>query len=79
MRTIGAYHNFSAGLLVGGKKEFDEEQTRVGRMNIIIGTPGRVLQHLEQTPVFDVEGLLMLVLDEAGTNLMRRMKFKKYH
>jgi len=34
-------------------------------MSIIIGTPGRLLQHLEQTPGFDVGGLLVLVLDEA--------------
>jgi ATP-dependent RNA helicase DDX10/DBP4 len=66
LRGVGSFHNFSAGLLVGGKKEFDQEQGRVGRMNIIIGTPGRVLQHLEQTPDFDVDGLQILVLDEAG-------------
>jgi len=65
LRGIGSHHNFSAGLLVGGKKEFKEEQVRVGRMNIIIGCPGRVLQHLEQTPTFDVSALVMLVLDEA--------------
>lgn len=67
LRSVGAYHNFSAGLLVGGKREFDAEQARVGRMNIIIATPGRVLQHLEQTPDLDVDGLQILVLDEAGT------------
>ncbi len=66
LRKIGKYHVFSAGLLVGGKKEFELEQSRVGSMNIIIGTPGRVLQHLEQSPGFEVDGLLMLVLDEAG-------------
>lgn len=66
LRNIGSFHNLSAGILVGGKKEFLLEQSRVGSMNIIIGTPGRVLQHLEQTPCFDVDGLLMLVLDEAG-------------
>ena len=66
LRSVGSFHNFSAGLLLGGKKEFEQEQARVGRMNVIIGTPGRVLQHLEQTPDFDVGGLLMLVLDEAG-------------
>eukprot|EP00557_Chaetoceros_sp_GSL56_P000240 CAMPEP_0176501236 /NCGR_PEP_ID=MMETSP0200_2-20121128/14048_1 /TAXON_ID=947934 /ORGANISM="Chaetoceros sp., Strain GSL56" /LENGTH=778 /DNA_ID=CAMNT_0017900099 /DNA_START=31 /DNA_END=2367 /DNA_ORIENTATION=+ len=65
LRSVGAFHNFSAGLLVGGKKEFYLEQARVGRMNIIIGTPGRVLQHLEQTPDLDVNGLQILVLDEA--------------
>ncbi len=66
LRKVGAYHDFSAGLLVGGKKEFLLEQSRVGSMNIIVGTPGRVLQHLEQSPNFDVGGLLMLILDEAG-------------
>jgi len=65
LRRVGSCHDLSAGLLVGGKKEFRAEQIRVGRMNIIVGTPGRVLQHLEQTPDFDVQGLLMLVLDEA--------------
>ena len=66
LRSVGSFHNFSAGLLVGGKKEFLLEQSRVGSMNIIVGTPGRVLQHLEQSPGFEVGGLLMLVLDEAG-------------
>jgi ATP-dependent RNA helicase DDX10/DBP4 len=66
---IGSSHLFSAGMVVGGKKEFHLEQTKIGRTNIIIATPGRLLQHLEQTPDFDVGSLLMLVLDEAGTYL----------
>eukprot|EP00559_Dactyliosolen_fragilissimus_P005160 CAMPEP_0184857390 /NCGR_PEP_ID=MMETSP0580-20130426/2553_1 /TAXON_ID=1118495 /ORGANISM="Dactyliosolen fragilissimus" /LENGTH=700 /DNA_ID=CAMNT_0027352963 /DNA_START=440 /DNA_END=2542 /DNA_ORIENTATION=+ len=65
LRSVGRYHDLSAGLLVGGKREFELEQLRVGRTNIIIATPGRLLQHLEQTPDFDVSALLMLVLDEA--------------
>jgi ATP-dependent RNA helicase DDX10/DBP4 len=62
---IGSYHQFSAGIVVGGKKEFHLEQAKIGRTNIIIATPGRLLQHLEQTPDLDVGGLLVLVLDEA--------------
>jgi len=67
LRQIGRYHNLSAGLLVGGKKEFGLEQARVLQMNIIICTPGRLLQHLEQTPGFDdaCRYLQVLVLDEA--------------
>ena len=65
LRTVGSYHDLSAGLLVGGKKEFGLEQRRVGRTNIIVATPGRLLQHLEQTPNFDVSDLSMLILDEA--------------
>lgn len=34
-------------------------------MNILIATPGRLLQHMDQTLSFDVSNLQMLVLDEA--------------
>lgn len=42
-----------------------EEAERLGRMNILVCTPGRMLQHLDQTAGFDVDNLQMLVLDEA--------------
>ena len=65
LRVVGKRHQFSAGLITGGKGEFEEEQRRVGKINILIATPGRLLQHLEQTPDFDASQLMMLVLDEA--------------
>jgi len=66
LKVIGKHHSFSVGLLIGGrKKDFDEEQQRVGTTNILIATPGRLLQHLEQTPYFDLSALRILVLDEA--------------
>mmetsp|Transcript_6225 Transcript_6225/g.13134 ORF Transcript_6225/g.13134 Transcript_6225/m.13134 type:complete len:827 (+) Transcript_6225:316-2796(+) len=65
LRSIGSYHHFSAGLLVGGKREFGLEQQHVPRMNIVIATPGRLLQHLEQTAGLDVSRVCVLVLDEA--------------
>ena len=34
-------------------------------MNILVATPGRLLQHFEQTAAFDASTLLMLILDEA--------------
>ncbi|KAF5858866.1 ATP-dependent RNA helicase dbp4 [Aspergillus alliaceus] len=64
LRKIGRYHTFSAGLIIGGKS-LKEEQERLGRMNILVCTPGRMLQHLDQTAMFDVYNLQMLVLDEA--------------
>ncbi|KNG89600.1 ATP-dependent RNA helicase dbp4 [Aspergillus nomiae NRRL 13137] len=64
LRKIGRYHTFSAGLIIGGKS-LKEEQERLGRMNILVCTPGRMLQHLDQTALFDVFNLQMLVLDEA--------------
>jgi ATP-dependent RNA helicase DDX10/DBP4 len=65
LRSIGSNHNFSAGLLVGGKKEFGLEQMHVPKMNIVVATPGRLLQHLEQTAGFDVGRVCLLILDEA--------------
>ncbi|KAJ5497526.1 hypothetical protein N7463_009513 [Penicillium fimorum] len=64
LRKIGRYHNFSAGLVIGGKS-LREEQDRLGRMNILVCTPGRMLQHLDQTAMFETNNLQMLVLDEA--------------
>ena len=65
LRAVGRYHQFSAGLITGGKKEFREEQRHVVSMNVLVATPGRLLQHLEQTPTFDPSHLQYLVLDEA--------------
>lgn len=57
-------HLFAAGLVIGGKS-LQEEQNALARMNIVVCTPGRMLQHLSQTALFSVDGLQMLVLDEA--------------
>ena len=64
LRKIGRNHTFSAGLVIGGKS-LQEERERLGRMNILVATPGRMLQHLDQTADFDVGNLQILVLDEA--------------
>ena len=64
LRKIGRYHTFSAGLVIGGKS-LQEERDRLGRMNILVCTPGRMLQHMDQTAAFETDNLQMLVLDEA--------------
>lgn len=64
LRKVGRYHAFSAGLVIGGKS-LREEQDRLGRMNILVCTPGRILQHLDQTAMFETNNLQILVMDEA--------------
>ncbi|KAK1244631.1 hypothetical protein MKX07_003430 [Trichoderma sp. CBMAI-0711] len=64
LRKIGRHHAFSAGLVIGGKS-LKEEAERLIRMNILVCTPGRMLQHLDQTAGFDANNLQILVLDEA--------------
>ncbi|PVU88733.1 hypothetical protein BB559_005423 [Furculomyces boomerangus] len=61
---IGKKHTFSAGLVIGGKN-LKEERERISRMNILVSTPGRLLQHMDQEREFDLSNLQVLVLDEA--------------
>ncbi|KAK4258223.1 hypothetical protein QN277_007695 [Acacia crassicarpa] len=65
LKSVGKHHNFSAGLLIGGRKEVNEEKEHVNDLNILICTPGRLLQHMDETPNFDCSQIQMLVLDEA--------------
>uniref|UniRef100_A0A2P2LSM2 ATP-dependent RNA helicase n=2 Tax=Rhizophora mucronata TaxID=61149 RepID=A0A2P2LSM2_RHIMU len=65
LKAVGKYHNFSAGLLIGGRKDVDVEKERVNELNILVCTPGRLLQHMDETPNFECSQLQVLVLDEA--------------
>ena len=64
LRIAGVRHDLSAGLVIGGKDKAEEAE-RICGMNLLVCTPGRLLQHLDETPGFEANGLQMLVLDEA--------------
>ncbi|KAM9384160.1 putative ATP-dependent RNA helicase DDX10 [Pholidichthys leucotaenia] len=64
LRRVGKNHEFSAGLVIGGK-DLKTESEKIHRTNIVICTPGRLLQHMDQTASFHASELHMLVLDEA--------------
>lgn len=64
----------SMGLIIGGKS-VEYEKENIGRMNIIVCTPGRLLQHIQETAFFEVDKLSMLVIDEADELLT--MGFEK--
>ncbi|XP_072294459.1 probable ATP-dependent RNA helicase DDX10 [Eucyclogobius newberryi] len=64
LRKIGKNHEFSAGLVIGGK-DLQSEMERIHQTNIVICTPGRLLQHMDETATFHASDLHMLVLDEA--------------
>lgn len=74
LTKIGKYNTFSAGLVTGGK-DVQYEKDRVARMNILVGTPGRIAQHLNETVGMETTNLQALVLDEADRCL--DMGFKK--
>ncbi|KAG0341653.1 ATP-dependent RNA helicase dbp4, partial [Podila humilis] len=74
LRKIGREHSFSAGLIIGGK-DWKIERELITKMNILVCTPGRLLQHMDQSAGFDCDNLQVLVLDEADRIL--DMGFKK--
>jgi len=50
--------------LIGGK-DVEKEKAVIRDMNILICTPGRLLQHMNETRDFDADNLKCLVLDEV--------------
>ncbi|KAI3385812.1 hypothetical protein SNEBB_002235 [Seison nebaliae] len=68
LQRIGKFHDFSAGLVIGGK--FMKKEAEVIRTtNIIICTPGRLLHHMDETWNFNADNIQLLVLDEADRML----------
>ncbi|XP_057661618.1 probable ATP-dependent RNA helicase DDX10 [Diorhabda carinulata] len=64
LRKVGQHHGFSAGLIIGGK-DLKFERNRMDQCNIIICTPGRLLQHMDENPLLDCVNMKVLILDEA--------------
>lgn len=64
LKKVGSRHDFSSGLIIGGKN-LKFEKTRMDQCNIIICTPGRLLQHMDENPLFNCTSMQILVLDEA--------------
>ncbi|CCW68684.1 unnamed protein product [Phytomonas sp. Hart1] len=64
MQVVGFKHVFSVALLTGGR-DVAEERKRLQLISIIIGTPGRVLHHLQDNPHLTLDNLQILCMDEA--------------
>jgi hypothetical protein len=57
LRKVGKHHSLSGGLLIGGRKGVETEKETVAGLNILVCTPGRLLQHMDETPNFDCSQL----------------------
>ncbi|EAW12973.1 putative ATP-dependent RNA helicase [Aspergillus clavatus NRRL 1] len=62
-------HWIVAGTVIGGEKKKSEKARLRKGLNILVATPGRLADHLENTKVLDVSNVRWLVLDE-GDRLM---------
>ncbi|MCM3619054.1 DEAD/DEAH box helicase [Sutcliffiella horikoshii] len=66
--NIGRYKRIKATAIFG-KQSFQKQQLELKqKSHIVVGTPGRVLDHLEKG-TFDVDKLAFLVIDEADEML----------
>lgn len=58
-------HSQTFGLIMGGANRKTEAERLAKGVNIIVCTPGRLLDHLQNTKGFRYSNLLALVMDEA--------------
>ncbi|GLT44134.1 hypothetical protein SLA2020_180490 [Shorea laevis] len=59
------YHSQTLGLVIGGSARRGEAERIVKRVNLLIATPGRLLDHLQNTKGFIYKNLKCLMIDEA--------------
>ncbi|KAI3976863.1 hypothetical protein MKX01_008721 [Papaver californicum] len=59
------YHSQTVGLVMGGAARRGEAERLVRGVNLLIATPGRLLDHLQNTKGFIYKNLKCLVVDEA--------------
>lgn len=64
-QALGANINLKTSVLVGGLDMISQAISLAKKPHIIVGTPGRVADHLANTKGFSLKGLKYLVFDEA--------------
>ncbi|XP_034279645.1 ATP-dependent RNA helicase DDX18 [Pantherophis guttatus] len=65
LKELMTHHVHTYGLIMGGSNRSVEVQKLGNGINIIVATPGRLLDHLQNTPGFMYKNLQCLVIDEA--------------
>lgn len=69
-RKLGQFvQNLSFGLAVGGLNLRQQEQELKKRPDIVIATPGRLIDHIRNSPSFSVDDVEIVVMDEADRML----------
>lgn len=64
-KELMAHHSQTFGIVIGGANRKAEVEKLVKGVNLLVATPGRLLDHLENTKGFVFRNLKALVIDEA--------------
>ncbi|CAL9125613.1 unnamed protein product [Musa acuminata var. zebrina] len=59
------YHSQTLGLVIGGAGRKGEAEHLAKGVNLLVATPGRLLDHLKNTKGFIYKNLMFLIIDEA--------------
>lgn len=62
---LRCHHHLVPGVVVGGEKKKSEKARIRKGVNILVATPGRLADHLENTTSLDVSQVRWLILDEG--------------
>jgi len=65
LRELLKHHYHTYGLIMGGANRTSEAQKLAKGINILVATPGRLLDHLQNTKDFLFKNLQCLIIDEA--------------
>lgn len=65
LKELMTHHVHTFGLIMGGSNRTAEAQRLANGTNILVATPGRLLDHLLNTPAFMYKNLQCLIIDEA--------------
>ena len=67
MKMVNIQNSFSYtyGLIMGGANRSSEAQKLAKGINILVATPGRLLDHLQNCKDFVYKNLQCLIIDEA--------------
>ncbi|KAI5124470.1 hypothetical protein M0805_008353 [Coniferiporia weirii] len=64
-KELMAHHSQTFGITIGGANRRAEAEKLIKGVNLLVATPGRLLDHLENTKGFVFRNLKALVIDEA--------------
>merc|ERR1711998_141236 len=64
-RKIMKYHSQTRGVIMGGTNRKNEVERLSLGVNLLVSTPGRLLDHLKTTKNFEYRNIAFMIIDEA--------------
>lgn len=68
-KDLLSHTSHTHGLIMGGTSQKHEAKKLEKHINVLVATPGRLLDHLLNTPGFVYQNLMCLIIDEADSIL----------